>query len=128
MNIEKYVAEYNAIKHPNKQDITEKVYTGFENFVGTQAQINAENNKLQQKVSEIYKEEKEKHYAEKRKVEGKFKKELFEEFDITDNPKAELLYSKCYMMSDGFIANDIYYKMEELVELIVDKIINKNVK
>lgn len=51
-------------------------------------------------------------------AEQQFKEDLFEELEIKDNPKRELLYSKAYSLGHSYGCSEIYYYACELVELI----------
>lgn len=51
-------------------------------------------------------------------AEQQFKEDLFEELEIQDNPKRELLYQKAYEMGHSYGFSEIYCYACELVELI----------
>lgn len=51
-------------------------------------------------------------------AEQKFKEDLFEELDIQNNPKRELLYKKEYEMGHSYGFSEIYAYAVDLVELI----------
>lgn len=57
------------------------------------------------------------HRAEGRRLKEKFKVDLFDDLDITDNPKAELLFNLALKYGDEEISR-IYDYAFELVELI----------
>lgn len=50
----------------------------------------------------------------------KFKKDLFDELGIANNPKREKLYAKAYQMGHAYCYSDIYGYACDLVELIED--------
>ena len=50
----------------------------------------------------------------------KFKKDLFDELGIANNPKREKLYAKAYQMGHAYGYSEIYGYASDLVELIED--------
>jgi hypothetical protein len=52
------------------------------------------------------------------RLETLFKNDLFEFFDVKDNPKADLLYSKCYDLGHSGGMTEVYSKFDDLVDLI----------
>lgn len=52
------------------------------------------------------------------KKENEFINDLFEEFDVTDNPKRELCYSIAYADGHAHGFSEVYSKFSDLVELI----------
>ena len=52
------------------------------------------------------------------RLEALFKNDLFEFFGVKDNPRANLLYSKCYDLGHSGGLTEVYSKFEDLVELI----------
>lgn len=51
-------------------------------------------------------------------AEEKFKSDLFEELEIQENPKRELLYRKAYELGHSYGFSEIYCYACDLVELI----------
>ena len=70
------------------------------------------------KCDNKYKELKDEYNEESKRIYEEFKNDLFEELDITDNPKKEILFSKAWDMSHSYGFESVYYKAEDLVELI----------
>lgn len=52
------------------------------------------------------------------RAEKKFKNDLFEELEIQDNPKRELLYQKAYELGHSYGCSEVFYYAKELAELI----------
>lgn len=62
---------------------------------------------------------KHKEYCEEQvRLEEAFKKDLMEELNIVDNPKAELLYTKAYDIGHSLGYAEIYNVASNLVDLI----------
>lgn len=70
------------------------------------------------KSKDTYNKELNKWKRENRRIHEEFKKDLFDELEISDNPKAEILFSKAweYGHSAGF--EEVYNYACDLVELI----------
>lgn len=70
------------------------------------------------KSKDTYNKELNKWKMENRRIHNEFKKDLFDELEISDNPKAEVLFSKAweYGHSAGF--EEVYNYACDLVELI----------
>jgi hypothetical protein len=67
---------------------------------------------------EAYNEEVKVYNSAKAKRESEFVKDLFEEFDVTDNPKKELCYAIAYDMGHAHGFSEVYSMFSDLVELI----------
>ena len=52
------------------------------------------------------------------RLEEEFKRDLFEDLGITNNPKAEKLYSKAWELGHSAGYSEIYLDAQDLVELI----------
>ena len=67
---------------------------------------------------EEYKKKK-KAYQDREKIIFEcFKKDLFNELGIADNPKKDLLFSKAWEISHSYGYNEVFSTAEDLVELI----------
>ena len=58
------------------------------------------------------------YYEELAALSDEFTRDLFEEFDVTNNPKAPLCYSKAYELGHAYGFSEVYSVFEDLVELI----------
>lgn len=56
--------------------------------------------------------------AKTKEMEALFKKDLFEEFEIVEHPKRELLFSKSWELSHDSGLEEVYYTFSDLFELI----------
>lgn len=57
-------------------------------------------------------------YRNQKNGETEFKKDLFEEYGVSNNPKAEKCYSIAYELGHSNGYNEIGYYFSEIVELI----------
>lgn len=71
--------------------------------------------KLEQEVQSIYKSMLQ---ANTDKME-EFKRDLFKDLDIEDNPKRELLYDKAWEMGHAYGFSEVYSKACDMVDLIL---------
>ena len=53
------------------------------------------------------------------RLEAEFKADAFEELGITDNPKRDLLYSKAWEHGHSAGYCDVWYYLQDLVDLIL---------
>ena len=58
------------------------------------------------------------YWEDQRRFTEQFKKDLFEELGITNNPKAEKLYSISYDLGHSSGFSEVYNYAQDLVELI----------
>lgn len=65
-----------------------------------------------------YKQAREAYNAEINSLQAEFKVDLFEEFGVTDNPKAELCFSKAWERGHAYGYSDVYSVFSDIVELI----------
>lgn len=49
-----------------------------------------------------------------------FRRDLFEEFDVSDNPKANTLFNKCWERGHSGGYNDVYSIFSDFVDIIKD--------
>ena len=71
--------------------------------------------KLEQEVQSIYKSMLQSNTD---KME-EFKRDLFKDLDIEDNPKRELLYDKAWEMGHAYGFSEVYSKACDMVDLIL---------
>ena len=71
--------------------------------------------KLKQEVQSIYKSMLQSNTD---KME-EFKRDLFKDLDIEDNPKRELLYDKAWEMGHAYGFSEVYSKACDMVDLIL---------
>lgn len=81
------------------------------------AQARKDKAEFEKKVAEA-KEIRKAFRDDEARLEALFKNDLFEFFDVKDNPKANLLYSKCYELGHSGGLAEIYCKFDDLVDLI----------
>lgn len=56
--------------------------------------------------------------ADKNRLQEEFKADAFEELGITNNPKAELLFSKAWELGHSYGLSEVWIYLQDLVELI----------
>ena len=117
-NIKNKYYETSSIEYPKDYPDKNKIKEEFKDFVGTLKQIN-------DKIDEVYdgrmnerRETINKRNKELSNLTIEFKHDLFKDYNVVNNPKAERCYSLAWddAHSDGFMA--VYHKFDELVDLI----------
>ena len=110
----------NTKKYPTSMTIHKKEIEADvkENFVGTYHQMMKEIADRTAGVDAEYRRQMAEYHAEDSRLHELFKAEMFEEFGVTGNPKAEKCCSLAweYGHSDGLM--NVYNHFSELVELI----------
>jgi hypothetical protein len=77
------------------------------------------NNKLPYKLPKSKNPEAWKAYKEEdKRICNQFKQDLFKEFDVKDNPKADLCFSKAWEVGHAWGYGEVYNHFQDLVELI----------
>lgn len=59
------------------------------------------------------------HIQDVKRLTNQFKQDLFEEFDVQNNPKAELLFSKAWELGHSAGLYEVLGHFENLVDLIL---------
>jgi hypothetical protein len=88
-------------------------------FVGTLAQIKAEVVKRQKAAKAKVTRAQNTYESQKDELFDQFQEDLFELFEVQENPKRHLCFEKAWNMSDGYA--DTMDRFESLVELIRNK-------
>ena len=66
----------------------------------------------------VYKEELKAYMCEQSRIEEQFRKELAEEFEVTDHPKEHVLWTRAWEEGHAYGLSEIYNKYSELAELV----------
>ncbi len=103
------VQSYNFIKH--------RIFK--ENNYNPRQNPTEEDEKEEKRLIEIAVKEHAEICKKAHDTEEEFKKDLFEELDIQNNPKKDLLYSKAYERDHSYGFEEIYNVACNLVELIL---------
>lgn len=110
----KYYSQYTAV---SKYGLRKLVYSEAKfnpDEIDSKSEERRIREELEEKMERLYRE----RIELSKKLGIEFKKDLFEEFDVQDNPKAEKLYSLVWETSDTF--EEAYNEFERLVDLIKD--------
>ncbi len=117
MICEKYEAELKEIVYPSRKGIRAEVFKGFEDFVGTQAQIDEERSARDARVNELFRERLGKYRADCQAVVRRFKDHLFRQEGTSVQSINERIYKYAEIEADGSLA-DIERIFLDLVPLL----------
>lgn len=115
-----YYINVTSASYPNKKKIKDEIFVGFEEYVGTVAELKKRKEYLESLVTKEYKKQLASYNKELAKLEEEFKRDAFEELDISDNPKKDKLYSVAYQKGHSYGYGQIFTEMCDMVELIQD--------
>ena len=109
--------DYYQFERRSVKEIEESVYKAngyYSNNFSTMKQLKKEKERLDNIVAESVRREHDKYFS----LIEEFKTDLFNELNINDNPKKELLFEKSRKLSHNDSLEEIYIWVHELVDLI----------
>ena len=115
---------YKSPKYPKKSDyqMSDAKITAFKNAVEQNLIVGEQKDKIQQEIwqgTSAYNEARFVYRTEANRIENEFKRDLLEEFGVSDHPKGELLFEKAWERGHSAGYMEVYGVFDDLVELIL---------
>lgn len=118
-----YQDRLKEIKMRPLNDIKAEIFEGFEDFVGTKAQIEAREKELESKASKAFKEEQNRYADKHNEIMDEFARELSKQYGTGIERADDKVYSAAYERGhSGGVADveSIYIDLVEIAEVALE--------
>ena len=122
-----YYSQHPKTTYPNKSDYTivyvydrgQLIWEG--NSESFKKQVFKEDVATQKIVDNVeYKKHLQEYHKEESKLHEEFRRDLFEEFGVTDHPKADKMYGYAWEKGHAYGFSEVYSYFSDIVELVVN--------
>lgn len=115
----RYAEQIKAIPSFSRQDIEKKVFEGFEDFVGTKAQINERELELRKLVTVDYNNANRQRAEQINAILEQYKKELFETEGFKGRDKVnDIIYHQAYEAAHSYGYTEVENHFIQLVDMV----------